>query len=113
MHQEIRSDFAEILLSDKFQVAFNIAKGSIPVKNGINMDKFDQCAQKSFADFNSGELVPSFTSNLASTSQLRNITIKIISDYFNNPNADAQSTVKYLSLAIRATRQADCWGNDG
>lgn len=99
---EVQGIFADILLSEKFQIDFNIAKGAIPVRNDISMDKFDKCAQKSFADFNSAELVPSFTQNLASTSHLQNIMAKIISDYFNNPNADAQSTVKYLSLAIRA-----------
>ncbi|MGB5445522.1 MAG: ABC transporter substrate-binding protein [Psychromonas sp.] len=101
-HQQAQRVFAETLLSEKFQVAFNLAKGSIPIRNGINMAQFDECAQKSFADFNNGELVPSFTSNLASTSHLRNIMIKIISNYFNDPDADAQSTVKSLSLAIRA-----------
>ncbi|WP_372881485.1 ABC transporter substrate-binding protein [Psychromonas sp.] len=101
-HQKTQTVFAEMLLSEKFQVAFNLAKGSIPVTNAIEIGQFDSCAQKSFADFNNAELVPSFTSNLASTSHLRNIMIKIISNYFNNPDADAQRTVKSLSLAIRA-----------
>lgn len=100
--QEIHGSFAEIVLSEKFQAEFNLAKGSIPVRNGVDMVKFDQCAHKSFSDFNNGELVPSFTQNLASTSHLQNIMMKIISNYFNNPAADAESTVNYLSLAIRA-----------
>ncbi|MFT6925757.1 MAG: glucose/mannose transport system substrate-binding protein [Psychromonas sp.] len=103
--REIQRGFADTLLSEKFQADFNLAKGSIPVRKGINMVKFDQCSHKSFADFNSGELVPSFTQNLASTSYLQNIMIKIISNYFNNPAADATNTVNYLSLAIRAIKE--------
>lgn len=101
-HRQVQQIFAETLLSKKFQVEFNLAKGSIPARNDINMANFDECAHKSFVDFNNAELVPSFTQNLATTSHLQNIIAKIISDYFNNPDADAQSTVQYLSLAIRA-----------
>jgi glucose/mannose transport system substrate-binding protein len=100
--RKIQRRFVDILLSEKFQAEFNLVKGSIPVRKGVNMVKFDQCAHKSFSDFHNGELVPSFTQNLASTSHLQNIMSKIISNYFNNPSADATSTVKYLSLAIRA-----------
>lgn len=103
--REIQGRFVDILLSEKFQAEFNLVKGSIPVRHGIDMVKFDQCAHKSFDDFNNGELVPSFTQNLASTSHLQNIMIKIISNYFNNPAADATNTVKYLSLAIRAIKE--------
>jgi glucose/mannose transport system substrate-binding protein len=101
-HQATQGSFAEILLSEKLQIEFNLAKGSIPVRNGVNMVKFDRCAHKSFADFNSGELVPSFTQNLATSSYVQNVIIKIISDYFNNHNADPESTVKSLALALRA-----------
>ncbi|ABM04025.1 carbohydrate ABC transporter substrate-binding protein, CUT1 family [Psychromonas ingrahamii 37] len=101
---ETQRSFVNILLSEKFQAEFNLAKGSIPVRRGINMDKFNQCAHKSFTDFNNGQLVPSFTQNLASTSHLQNIISKIISNYFNNPSADAATTVNSLSLAIRAIK---------
>ena len=46
--------------------------------------------------------MPSFTQNLATTSQVQNIMIQIISNYFNNPDADAEEVVKLLSLAIHA-----------
>jgi glucose/mannose transport system substrate-binding protein len=102
--RQIQHSFIDILLSEKFQAEFNLAKGSIPVRRGINMDKLNQCAHKSFTDFNNGQLVPSFTQNLASTSHLQNIISKIISNYFNNPSADAATTVNSLSLAIRAIK---------
>ncbi|WP_354625557.1 ABC transporter substrate-binding protein [Psychromonas sp. MME2] len=94
--------FSEILLSKKFQLEFNLSKGSIPIRNDIDMSNFDQCSQKSYADFKSSTLVPSFTQNLATTSQVQHIMIQIISNYFNDPDAQAEETVRLLSLAIHA-----------
>ena len=100
----VQKTFVNTLLSKPFQTEFNIRKGSIPVRNDINMDTFDACSQKSYADFKKGPLVPSFTQNIASTSNLQNIITQIISNYFNAPEADAVKTVKRLSLAIRALK---------
>ncbi len=102
VNNNVQAAFVDTLLSKQFQSDFNISKGSIPVRNDISMDAFDACAQKSYHDFNTAKLVPSFTQNMASTSHLRNIVIEIISNYFNLPDADAVQTVKRLSLAIRA-----------
>ncbi|MEH6453361.1 MAG: ABC transporter substrate-binding protein [Psychromonas sp.] len=103
-HQQVQRVFAETLLSEQFQVDFNMAKGSIPVRSDINIESFDDCAKKSFKDFHSNELVPSFTQNLASTSHMQNIMTRIISDYFNDPMGDAALTAKRLSTAIRAIK---------
>ena len=100
----VQATFVNTLLSKQFQIDFNISKGSIPVRSDINMELFDACAQKSYADFNNGSLVLSFTQKMASTSHLQNIITKIISNYFNLPDADAAQTVKRLSTAIRAVK---------
>jgi len=100
----VQTAFVNTLLSKEFQIEFNISKGSIPVRNDINMDKFDACSQKSYADFNHSQLVPSFTQNMASTSHIQNIMTQIISNYFNDPDSDAVETVQRLSLAIRAVK---------
>jgi len=103
-HNNVQTTFVNTLLSKEFQVEFNISKGSIPVRNDISMDKFDACSQKSYADFNHSQLVPSFTQNIASTSHIQNVMTQIISNYFNDPDADAVETVQRLSLAIRAVK---------
>ena len=38
-------------LSPAFQEVFNLNKGSIPVRAGVSLDKFDACAKLSAADF--------------------------------------------------------------
>jgi len=102
--KEIQKAFVDTLLSKSFQREFNINKGSIPVRNDMDMTQFDRCAQKSYYDFNHSSLVPSFTQNMAITSHLRNIIVDIISNYFNHPNANAEEAVKHLSTAIRALK---------
>jgi glucose/mannose transport system substrate-binding protein len=102
--KEIQKAFVDTLLSKSFQREFNINKGSIPVRNDMDMTQFDVCAQKSYYDFNHSRLVPSFTQNMAITSHLRNIIVEIISNYFNHPNANAKQAVKHLSTAIRALK---------
>lgn len=93
---------ADVLLSKQFQQEFSLTKGSIPIRNDIDMTVFDRCSQKSYHDFNHDQLVPSFSQNLATTSQLQNIMTQIISDFFNDPDAQAEEAVKLLSLAIHA-----------
>jgi len=103
-HNSVQIEFAQTLLSREFQKEFNLKKGSIPVRNDIDMSLFDACSQKSYKDFNSAELVPSFTQNMASSSYLQTIMTKIISDYFNDPQADARTAVQHLSISIRAVK---------
>lgn len=103
-HNSVQIEFAKTLLSREFQIEFNLAKGSIPIRNDIDISLFDACSQKSYRDFQSSELVPSFTQNMASSSNLQMIMSKIISNYFNDPQADAQTAVQHLSLSIRAVK---------
>ena len=100
--QYVQFILAHTLLSRQFQRQFSLSKGSIPVRNDINISEFDACSQRSYKDFNHDQLVPSFTQKLATTSQLQSIMTEIISNYFNDPDADAAKTVEQLSLAIRA-----------
>ena len=100
--KDVQKAFVDTLLSKSFQREFNINKGSIPVRNDMDMTQFDVCAQKSYYDFNHSTLVPSITENMAGTSHLRNIIIQIISNYFNVPDANAVEAVKRLSTALRA-----------
>ena len=100
-----KSQFIETLLSRQFQQAFNIQKGSIPVRTDMNMQPFDSCSQKAYADFKQGKLVPSFSQNMATSSYLQTEMSKIISYYFHNEKVTAEQVVKQLSLAIRAVNK--------
>ena len=61
-------DLATAIMSPEFQEVFNLNKGSIPVRPGVSKAKFDACATKSMADFDStatGGLVASFAHGMA------------------------------------------------
>ncbi|WP_094752138.1 ABC transporter substrate-binding protein [Psychromonas sp. CD1] len=93
--------FIKLLLSKKFQKEFSLKKGSIPVRMDIDIRSFDVCAQKSYQDFKSGILVPSFTQNIATTSAVQNLVADIISDFFNDPKATALQVTQHLYLALQ------------
>ena len=54
---------AKTIMTPDFQEQFSLLKGSVPVRLGVKMDKFDDCAKKSYADeqtaIKSGGFVPS------------------------------------------------------
>ena len=97
--------FIETLLSNQFQRDFNVRKGSIPVSLNTGIEGFDACSQKSYRDFNQGQLVPSFSQNMATSSYLQTEMSKIISHYFHSDKVTAQQAVKQLSIAIRAVNK--------
>ncbi len=45
---------AEVLMDKDAQVAFSLAKGSVPVRMDADVSKFDECAKQSYADFVAG-----------------------------------------------------------
>jgi len=93
------------LMSDEFQYAFNIEKGSLPVRNNLDMSAFDACTQKSYQAFNHAQLVPSLSQNMATSSYLQSEIGKIISGYFNSDTMSAEQVAKQLALTIRAVNK--------
>ena len=67
--QKAQGDLATAIMSPEFQEVFNLNKGSIPVRSGMSMDKFDDCAKASAKDFadtaKSGSLLPSAAHGMA------------------------------------------------
>ena len=97
--------FAKTLLSDDFQYAFNVQKGSLPVHSNMDMRAFDACTRKSYADFNNSQLVPSFSQSMATSSYLHGEISKIISNFFQGDGLSAAQVTKRLALAIRAVNK--------
>ena len=67
-----QQDLAAAIMSPEFQEVFNLNKGSIPVRTDMKLDKFDDCAKTSAADFlasaKAGSLVPSIAHGMAAPS---------------------------------------------
>lgn len=81
-------DLATAIMSPEFQEVFNLNKGSIPVRPGVNKAKFDACATKSMADFDStaktGGLVPSFAHGMAIPSATQGAIVDVIAKFMNS-----------------------------
>ena len=97
------SDFASTVLSTPFQEVFNQNKGSVPVRLGHNMSKFDDCAKKSAADFvasnKSGGLVPSFAHQMAQPSAAQGAIQDVVSSFMNSNMSSKDAVAKLLAAA--------------
>lgn len=97
---------AQTILTPEFQRAFNLNKGSIPVRKDVDISDFDRCALDSRRDFeyssaNNG-LVPSMTQGMSTTSYVQGAIFDVVSSFFNDPNSDPKTAVRRLAQAVKA-----------
>lgn len=97
--------FANTLLSEPFQYAFNVHKGSLPIHSNMDMRAFDACTRKSYVDFNNAQLVPSLSQSMATSSYLHGVMSNIISHYFHSDDISAEQVTKQLAVALRAVNK--------
>jgi len=104
--QKAQQDLAATIMGAEFQEVFNLNKGSIPVRMGMKLDKFDDCAKTSAADFNasakSGQLVPSIAHGMAVPSSVEGGIKDVVSQFWNDDKMSAASAMDRLVAAARA-----------
>ena len=98
-------DLAAAILSPEFQETFSLNKGSIPVRLGLKMDKFDDCAKASAKDFvdtaRSGALVPSLAHGMAVPAAAEGAIKDVISQFWNSDKMSAKEAMDRLATAAR------------
>ena len=98
-----QTDFAADLLSPAIQEEFNLNKGSIPARLGMNLGRFDRCAKLSTAAFHSAAqanmLVPSTSMTVppAAEQAMR----EAISAYWHDDRINERATMELLVAAAR------------
>jgi glucose/mannose transport system substrate-binding protein len=98
---------ARLILSPDFQVAFNVNKGSIPVRSGISEAPFDAVAIESMKAFEAtaqyGGLMPSMAHEMAVSPAVRGAMFDVITNFYNSdmPAADA---AQKLAAAVREAK---------
>lgn len=106
--QKAQGYLAYLLMGKDFQEKFNLRKGSIPVRLGMPMDKFDDCAKTSSKDFvatsASGTLVPSVAHGMALSSSQQATMRTVVSEFWNNDKLTVAETLSKL-LAVSAPKQ--------
>lgn len=100
-----QQDLAAALMSPAFQETFNLNKGSIPARSGVDMSKFDECAKKSEADFKAAAkantLEPSWAHGMAMSSATQGAMYDVISQFWNDDKMTAQQAADKLATAAK------------
>ena len=103
-----QKDFASDLLSPAVQEEFNLDKGSIPVRLGMNLAKFDRCAKESGAAFDAAArantLVPSISMSLPPP--VEDAMREAVSAFWHDDRITEATTMARLAAATRR-RQDD------
>jgi glucose/mannose transport system substrate-binding protein len=98
---------ARLILSPDFQVAFNVNKGSIPVRAGIAETPFDAVAIASMKDFEatakSDGLMPSMAHEMAVSPAVRGAMFDVITNFYNSDMSAADAAQK-LADAVREAK---------
>jgi glucose/mannose transport system substrate-binding protein len=101
-----QNDLAAAIMGTEFQEVFNLNKGSIPVRLGMKMDKFDDCAKLSAKDFvadaQSGTLVPSIAHGMAVPSAAEGAIKDVVSQFWNTDKMSAKDAMAKLTTAAKA-----------
>ena len=103
--QKAQSDLASAIMSPAFQEVFNLNKGSIPVRAGQPMDKFDDCAKASAKDFvdtaKSGGLVPSAAHGMAIAPATEGAIKDVVSQFWNDDKVSVADAMKKIATAAK------------
>jgi len=101
---QAQRDMAVAIMSPGFQESFNLAKGSIPVRKGVNMAKFDDCAKASATDFadagKANTLLPSIAHGMAVPPAAEGAMKDVVSQFWNSDQiTPAQAMDRLVSAA--------------
>jgi glucose/mannose transport system substrate-binding protein len=103
-----QKELAKAIMSKHFQEEFNYNKGSLPARNDVSMERFDDCSFKSMTAFTMAEgtsdLLPSLSADMATTSFIRDAMIAVISEFFSDPAADPDTAPERLARAVKAAK---------
>jgi glucose/mannose transport system substrate-binding protein len=98
-------DLAAAIMSPEFQEVFNLNKGSIPVRMGMNLDKFDACAKTSAADFmasaKGGTLVPSIAHEMAVSAAAKGGIQDVVTQFWNDDKMTVAQAAERIAAAAK------------
>jgi glucose/mannose transport system substrate-binding protein len=100
--------FAKLMMEPRFQENFNLAKGSIPVRTDMSMDKFDSCAlaarDQMTRTVKSGGFAPSAIHDMAVGSAVKGAMTDVVTKHFNSDMGSAEAA-KRLADAVKLARE--------
>lgn len=104
-NKQAQRDLAHAVMDKDFQQAFNLAKGSIPVRQDVSLDKFDECARRASADFKAsarrGTLLPSLAHGMAQPAHTVARMWDVINRFWSNDRMSAAEAAAQLASAAK------------
>ena len=104
-NQQAQRDLASSIMSVQFQEIFNLNKGSIPVRLGMDMSKFDDCAKLSSKDFvataKTGGLVPSIAHGMAVPASVSGAIQDAVSQFWNTDSMSVKTAMANIANAAK------------
>ncbi len=100
-----QKDLAAAIMSPEFQEVFNLNKGSIPVRLGQDMSKFDDCGKRAFSDLvdtaKTNTLVPSIAHGMAVSSAAEGAIKDAVSNFWNSDKMTVAQAMDKIAAAAR------------
>lgn len=104
-NKKAQADLVKNILNKDFQQAFNMNKGSIPVRQDMVMDSFDGCAKESKKVLvnKNAKVIPSLSHGMAVTTYTQNSIFDVITKFFRNDKVSPQEAVRQLGQAVKSS----------
>ena len=104
-----QQELAHLIMTPDFQATFNLAKGSIPARIDVPLDKFDDCGKKSAADLKAAiaadTLLPSMAHEMAVPRAIRGEFLDVVTNHFNSDMSSADAVAQLVAAIDRAKQQ--------
>jgi len=98
---------ASSVMNPAFQETFNLAKGSIPARSDVSVDKFDECGKKSMADLKAasaaGHMHGSLAHGHAQPAAVQRAYLDVITRHFNS-DMSSKDAAEALAKAVAAAK---------
>ena len=103
--QKAQAHLASAIMEPQFQEVFNLNKGSIPVRLGMDMSKFDQCgkdsAQSFTASIKANTLVPSWAHEMAMPPAIKGNMFDVVTNFMNTPGMTPKQAAEKMAAAAK------------
>jgi glucose/mannose transport system substrate-binding protein len=99
--QEAQDALASLMVSPEVQVAFNLKKGSLPIRGDVDLDAANDCMKKVLEILAQGNTMPAV--NQLNTEDTNNQLNDLFVEFFNTPSMSAVDAQKrFVDIVARA-----------
>ncbi|WP_299292649.1 ABC transporter substrate-binding protein [uncultured Tateyamaria sp.] len=98
--KKAQMELASTLISPEVQVAFNLKKGSLPVRGDIDMSSANDCMQKGLSILADGNILPSGDMNLTADTQTQ--IEDLMAEFWTSDMSAGDAQARYVDIIASA-----------